>query len=83
MSEDAAIAVDDRSYGELLGEYFTVVAEIAPMLGEFGQPERDQHEEYARLRARKEALQSALAEEAPDHEATDVEAVLDEALSDQ
>ena len=78
MSEDA---IDDRSYGELLGDYFTVVSEIAPMLDEFGRPERDQYEEYTRLKERKEALQSALTEATTDHETTDVEAVLDEALS--
>lgn len=82
MSEDVATIVDDRSYGELLGDYFTVVSEIGSMHDEFGRPDRDQYETYARLRAQKEALQTALTEETPDHETTDVEAVLDEALSD-
>ena len=83
MSEDAATPVDDRSYGELLGEYISVVSEIGPLLDEFGRPERDQYEAYARLRARKEALQSALTEEPPDHGPTDVGAVLDEVRSDE
>lgn len=83
MSEDAATAADDRSYGELLGDYFTVVAEIAPLLDEFGRPDHDRYESYARLRARKEALSAALTDEAPDHDTTDVEAILDEALGER
>ena len=51
------------------------------MLDEFGRPARDRYERYARLKEQKEALRTALSDESPDHGTTDVEAILDEALS--
>lgn len=82
MSEATRTEDDDGSYGELLGEYFSVAADIAPLLDELGRPEPDHREEYDRLRVRKLTLRSALDDEAPDHEGSEIEAVLDEALSD-
>lgn len=83
VSEDTAVSVDGRSYGELLGEYFTVVAEIAQLLDEFGRPDPGADERYVRLREKKEALRAALTDGALDRETTDVSSVLEDALSER
>lgn len=82
MSKDAATTEGDRTYGELLGEYFTLVSEIAPLLDEFGHPENGQYETYVRLREEKDELRAALTDETPDHETTDIETILDEAFAE-
>lgn len=83
MSESVPRQDVDSSYGELLGEYFTVVAEIAPILDEFGRPQPEHHPEYSQLRARKHELHEALEQATPDHETTEIKAILDEAFSDR
>ena len=82
MSEGAQRSEFDRSYGELLGEYFAVVSEIAPMLDEFGRPEPKYRLEYSQLKTRKVRLQNALERKVPDYEKTDFESILDDAFSD-
>ena len=82
MSEGAQRPEVDRSYGELLGEYFAVVSDIAPMLDEFGRPEPEYLIEYSQLKTRKVNLQEVLERKAPDHEKTEIESILDDAFSD-
>lgn len=83
MSESAPRHDVDSSYGELLGEYFAVVAEIAPILDEFGRPEVEHCSEYRRLRTRKIELHEALERVTSDHETTEIRAIFDEAFSDR
>ena len=80
MAEDPNINADEYSYGELLGEYFTVAAEIAALEDKHGQTDLRQSEDYDRLRGRKARLQAALDEKTANHKTTEIESILDEAL---
>lgn len=81
MSPDAPYDDERESYGELLGEYFEVAAEISQLLDDFGRPRPEATREYDELRARKRELRERLAEVEDDHSHGDVEAILDRALS--
>jgi len=82
MSDEPGTAVDDGSYDELLGEYFDVVSEIAPLLNPLGIPKPGTEERYTKLRGRKEEIQEALEERSRAHETTDIESTLAAALAD-
>ena len=82
MSEAPTTPSPDGSYGELLGQYFTVATDIAPMLDGAGGCEPRHGDEYESLRARMDELRAAIEREAPDHETTEIEAALDAAFSD-
>lgn len=82
MSEGAQRRDPDCSYGELLGEYFDVVNEIAPMLDASGRPDPERYPEYARLRQQKTRLLTGLERAAPEFEETEIQPILDEAFED-
>lgn len=79
MATERAADTDDASYGELLGEYFSVVADVGRLLDEFGRPRAEETERYDRLRARKAALRARLADAEPEEDRVDYRALLDEA----
>lgn len=83
MSAEPSLETDDASYGELLGEYLSVVAEVARTLDEFGRPRAEAMEEYGRLRARKAALRERLAAAERDEAPTEYESLLDDAFSSE
>lgn len=70
---------DDPSYGTLLGEYLSVVAEMETLLDETGRPAPEAREEHARLRAEKEELRGALQATTLESR-SEVRAVLEEAF---
>lgn len=82
MSEAPTPVDPDGSYCELLGQYYTVATDIAPMLDGTGACEPRHDDQCQRLRARIDELQAAIEREAPDHETTEIEAVLDAAFSE-
>lgn len=82
MSECAQGTEVDGSYGELLGQYFSVAAEIAPMLDGFGRPDPEYWLEYSQLSTRRASIRESLRREASDIEQSEIEAILDDAFSD-
>lgn len=81
MSSDTPYEVEGGSYGELLGEYFEVAAEISRLLDDFGRPRVEERAQYDELRERKRALREQLAEVEDDQSPGDIESILDRALS--
>lgn len=73
-------SLDDASYGELLGEYITVVAEVGRTLDEFGRPREEDRQRYERLRERKSELRDHLEEAERDESPDDYRAILENAL---
>lgn len=70
---------EDRTYGELLGEYFSVANELASLLDEHGRPAPGADEKHARLRAEKDALRRELAQ-AGAEEQDDIKQTLEDAF---
>lgn len=83
MSLDPASKTDDRSYGEVLGEYFSVAAAISRTLDEFGRPRESQRAEYEHWCARKRELRSLLAEMEQDSSRSEIEEQLERAFSSE
>lgn len=75
------MATDDEPYGEVLGQYFEVAAEISRLLDETGNPKESCVERYEALRERKEALRRRLERIEARQDPTDIESILDQALS--
>lgn len=81
MSGDAQHEDETRaSYGELLGEYFTVVNEISRLLDSFGRPKPEHETRYRVLRKEKRQLRKKLERLEPDTEASDIKLTLDDAF---
>lgn len=80
MSEGDRRPCGDANYGELLGEYFTVVNEISRRLDASGRPKPGYGEEYAALREQKTQLLEELERAKPDYADSDIKTILDDAL---
>jgi hypothetical protein len=80
MPHDTTRGEGNRSYGALLGEYFEVALEKSDLLDEAGRPPVDREAEFSQLQRREEALQERLREMEQEHEANDIETMLDRAL---
>lgn len=72
---------DNRSYGQLLGEYFRVVSTIGAMETKFDYPELDCNETYRRLVESRRELRALLDEASQPYRRSNIEDVLDEAFS--
>lgn len=81
MSSDSPYEVEDVTYGELLGAYFEVAAEISGLLDDFGRPRPEERSRYEELRARKREIRAALDDVEDDQTATNIRTILDRALS--
>lgn len=79
MSGDAQHEDKTRaSYGEVLGEYFTVVNEISRLLDSFGRPKPEHETRYRLLRKEKRQLRQELERLEPDGEESAIKSTLDD-----
>lgn len=73
--------VETKSYGQLLGEYFTIASTIGELESRHDPAELDDHERYQRLIQERQALQRQLDEVSQSRSNSEIKDVLDEAFS--
>lgn len=80
---DGFDGVDNRSYGQLLGEYFRVVATIGAMETEFCQRKLQRNQAYLRLIAARREIRRLLDTVVQRYSDSDIKDALDEAFVDR